>query len=82
MRWFLTLTIITGLGFFPLTARAEEPLVSASAEEEDPARQLRIYREALLQGSTEEIRTDAAVGLLLNRMRQVAICSFLHFVVR
>jgi HEAT repeat protein len=35
------------------------------SQEENAARQLRIYREALLQGSTDVIRIDAAVGLLL-----------------
>ena len=41
--------------------------LSSPTAEDDAARQLRIYREALLQGSTEEIRVDAAIGLLLNR---------------
>ncbi len=41
--------------------------VSASANEDELARQLRIYREALLQGSSDEIRLDAAMGLLLKR---------------
>ncbi|MCI0498910.1 MAG: hypothetical protein L0Y36_04420 [Planctomycetales bacterium] len=42
----------------PVTAVAEDP-------QEAAARQLRIYRETLLQGSTEDVRVDAAVGLLL-----------------
>lgn len=68
MRWFLTLAA-AGAVLFPLGrfAAAQEPSTIASAIEEDPARQFRIYREALLQGSSEEIRVDAAVGLLLNR---------------
>ncbi len=37
----------------------------AAIQQEESARQLRIYRDSLLQGSTEEIRVDAAVGLLL-----------------
>lgn len=44
------------------------PAVSAPqavSAEENAARQLRIYREALLQGSTDVIRIDAAVALLL-----------------
>lgn len=49
-------------------AATEEPPVSAVAAAEDGvARQARIYREALLQGSTEKVRVDAAVGLLLNK---------------
>lgn len=38
---------------------------SAQTQQEEEARQLRIYRDSLLQGSTEDIRVDAAVGLLL-----------------
>ena len=55
--------------FLPLSpfSGAEELSFLSPATEDDVARQLRIYREALLQGSTEEIRVDAAIGLLLNR---------------
>lgn len=35
--------------------------------QEDSERQLRVYSEALLQGSTEEVRVDAAIGLLLRQ---------------
>ena len=68
MRWLLTLIII-GMLFLPLKplSGAEEASLSSPTAEDDAARQLRIYREALLQGSTEEIRVDAAIGLLLNR---------------
>jgi len=66
MRWLVTLFFL-GIVVLPYPLSAAESSVSATASEEDPARQLRIYREALLQGSTEEIRIDAAVGLLLNR---------------
>ncbi len=38
---------------------------SAPTEQDEKARQLRIYQDALLAGSTETIRVDAAVGLLL-----------------
>ncbi|HOK96503.1 MAG TPA: hypothetical protein PKW71_10290, partial [Anaerohalosphaeraceae bacterium] len=38
--------------------------------EEASARQLRIYRETLFQGSTEDVRVDAAVGLLLQNNAQ------------
>ena len=69
MRWSLAL-ILAGVLVLGLSLRAEsEEFLSAysSPADDDPARQFRIYREALLQGSTEEIRVDAAVGLLLNR---------------
>jgi hypothetical protein len=68
MRWLLTLIII-GMVFLHLKplSGAEEASLSSPTAEDDAARQLRIYREALLQGSTEEIRVDAAIGLLLNR---------------
>lgn len=35
--------------------------------QEDPGRQLRVYSEALMQGSSEEVRVDAAIGLLLRQ---------------
>jgi len=38
--------------------------VTAAGTESDSARQLRIYEEALMRGSTEQSRTDAAVELL------------------
>jgi len=41
------------------------PATGNPVETEAAARQLRIYRDALQQGSTEDIRVDAAVGLLL-----------------
>ena len=68
MRWLLTL-IIVGVMVQPLELSAAEGdvRVVGVTTEDDAARQFRIYREALLQGSTEEIRADAAVGLLLNR---------------
>lgn len=68
MRWLLTL-IVVGVMVQPLELSAAEGDVRivGVTTEDDAARQFRIYREALLQGSTEEIRADAAVGLLLNR---------------
>jgi len=39
-------------------------------ETESAARELRIYRSALQQGSTEDIRVDAAIGLLLQNDAQ------------
>ena len=55
---------------FTQTACSQETLspgatTDDSAAAEAAARQLRIYRDALHQGSSEEIRVDAAVGLLL-----------------
>jgi HEAT repeat protein len=41
-----------------------------SKETEASAREFRIYRDALQQGSTEDIRVDAAVGLLLQNDAQ------------
>ncbi len=35
--------------------------------QEDSGRQLRVYSEALMQGSSEEVRVDAAIGLLLRQ---------------
>lgn len=53
--------ILTGL----LSGRAFTAPEAVATEQEASARQLRIYHDSLLQGSTEEIRVDAAVGLLL-----------------
>ncbi|OQY07951.1 MAG: hypothetical protein B6I25_00270 [Planctomycetales bacterium 4572_13] len=44
--------------------------MGGSAESEASAREFRIYRDALQQGSSEEIRVDAAVGLLLQNDEQ------------
>lgn len=46
---------------------AVQPAVAppAVAPEEESSRQLRIFREALFQGTTEDIRVEAAVELLL-----------------
>ncbi len=63
----LLIQLLSGLLILSLvSAAAETGGNDVSAGEDDSARQLRIYREALLQGSTEEIRVDAALGLLLN----------------
>lgn len=35
--------------------------------QEDSGRQLRVYSETLMQGSSEEVRVDAAIGLLLRQ---------------
>jgi HEAT repeat protein len=68
-RWLLTLAIcgFIACSLLSRAAAEEEPAIITPISQEDPARQFRIYREALLQGSSEEIRVDAAVGLLLNR---------------
>jgi len=44
--------------------RAQETVASAAGGSEDLARQLRIYKDALLRGSNEQSRIDAAVELL------------------
>ncbi len=68
MRWIITLILLGVMTLSPgLCAAEEEESIPGIALVDDAARQFRIYREALLQGSTEEVRTDAAVGLLLNR---------------
>ena len=43
---------------------------AGSIETEASAREFRIYRDALQQGSTDDIRVDAAVGLLLQNDAQ------------
>jgi hypothetical protein len=45
-------------------------VVGDAAETETDGRQLRIYRETLQQGSNDDIRVDAAVGLLLQNTVQ------------
>ena len=46
------------------------PAMGEGVESEASAREFRIYRDALQQGSSEEIRVDAAVGLLLQNDKQ------------
>jgi HEAT repeat protein len=41
-----------------------------SIQTEESARDFRVYRDALLQGSTDELRVDGAVGLLLQNNEQ------------
>ena len=54
-----------------LAVEADEPDLdtpaAAVAVEDEAARQLRIYKDALLQGTSESIRIDAAVGLLIRK---------------
>jgi HEAT repeat protein len=59
----LSVLILWQVGFCQAPSVAVEAEVMLDAEAQ--ARQVRIYREALNQGSSEEIRVDAAVGLLL-----------------
>lgn len=70
MRLVLTL-ILVGIMVLPQSSFAADQSIPVSASvpvvDEGSARQLRIYREALLQGSSDEVRVDAAVGLLLNQ---------------
>lgn len=74
VRFFILFAYILSLSSF--VQCQEEPAVGASTPtvpletEEASARQLRIYRETLLQGSTEDVRVDAAVGLLLQNNAQ------------
>ncbi len=80
LRYRLLLLLLLGaLILPPVTAAAAEAIDNDVLTREDgSARQLRIFREALLQGSTEDIRLDAALGLLLNRdqaSREVLISS-------
>ena len=59
---------ILGLVCFLVGLSVGAAFAEAPVPADDPeasARQLRIYRDSLLQGSTEAIRVDAAVGLLL-----------------
>ncbi|MBP8605466.1 MAG: hypothetical protein KBI46_06475 [Phycisphaerae bacterium] len=52
-----------------LSVSVSTPTIPLETEEAS-ARQLRIYRETLFQGSTEDVRVDAAVGLLLQNNAQ------------
>lgn len=66
---FLSLFVIL-LSFFTCSVRGQEETASVVAppsvtQEEENSRQLRIFREALHQGTTEDIRVEAAVELLL-----------------
>lgn len=72
VKYFLSFAALLYIFILPsFTCGQEEaaisaPLVAAEASpEETAARQLRIFRDALLQGSTDIIRIDAAVSLLL-----------------
>ena len=69
MQGMQTLLMLGMLVFWPAVEAADEAAAPtpAAVVEDEAARQFRIYREALLQGSTEEVRVDAAVGLLLNK---------------
>ena len=76
-RVFAALFVVILLNSIPFIAwEREEAVVAAPPEqsqpeqqpptqEEENALQLRVFREAVMQGATEEGRIDAAVGLLL-----------------
>lgn len=64
-RVFPSVLIIL-LSFMASIAWSQEETVVSVTQEEENGRQLRIFREALLQGTTEEIRVEAAVELLLH----------------
>ena len=61
---FQILVFICILAVLP-SGRVFAQVDSLPTEQDEKARQLRIYQDALLQGSTETVRVDAAVGLLL-----------------
>jgi hypothetical protein len=68
MRSFWTLVILGALTLpASVLVAVEETPVSPAIVEDDVARQVRIYREAILQGTTERVRSDAAIGMLLNK---------------
>jgi len=51
-----------------LYAAAESPVAATTpADPDESARQLRIYSDTLYQGGTEEVRVDAAIGLLVRQ---------------
>ncbi|MBN1983590.1 MAG: HEAT repeat domain-containing protein [Chitinivibrionales bacterium] len=57
--FFILLIVPVRLAF------AQEAVPAVTVQEGENGRQLRIFREALLQGSSEQIRVEAAVELLL-----------------
>lgn len=63
-RVFLSIIIIL-LSLPACVAWSQEETSVSVAQEAESSRQLRIFREALQQGSTEDIRVEAAVELLL-----------------
>ena len=68
-------TFLFYLLILPQVACSQESVRPVSAtgdsiETEASAREFRIYRDTLQQGSTEDIRVDAAVGLLLQNDEQ------------
>lgn len=73
---WIVILLIHVFSLTPLAQSGEESAVSAPLPgavvdpEEEASRQLRVYRETLLQGSTEDVRVDAAVGLLLQDSQQ------------
>jgi len=67
--FFSYFLILTGVACSQENKRPASAM-GGSAESEASAREFRIYRDALQQGSSEEIRVDAAVGLLLQNDEQ------------
>lgn len=62
----ICLFVLPGEGFISMeTGGAEVKAASGADGKDESARQLRIYTETLYQGTTEEVRVDAAIGLLL-----------------
>lgn len=64
---FIVLACPAGGQEVPADSAALPAGVPAGEQEEETARQLRIYSETLYQGSSMDVRVDAAVGLLLHK---------------
>lgn len=65
--FLICLFILPWGGFFSIRTEGTGLVKAASGAggQDESARQLRIYSETLYQGSTEDVRVDAAIGLLL-----------------
>ncbi len=65
--YFYLVALFSG-GPASLYAAAESPVAATTpADPDESARQLRIYSDTLYQGGTEEVRVDAAIGLLVRQ---------------
>ena len=62
---FLFIILLSGIASVTWSQEESDVPADSVAQEEDNGRQLRIFREALLQGTSEDIRVEAAVELLL-----------------
>jgi HEAT repeat protein len=59
--------MLCGCGHYLLAAAEGPAAPAAPADPDESARQLRIYADTLYQGGTEEVRVDAAIGLLVRQ---------------